>query len=279
MALEITAARPVCLSIAGWVPNGMAGLATDLKTFQALSVYGMGIPTCLTSQSVSRGGAIVPIEPEVFAAQLDTVLQDCADSFAGIKLGLLPTQDHVMILADWLSTQVPGMQIVLDPIRWSGVGQPLNDEVTYRLMLEYLVPLCRFVLPNAAEAIELNRLLGLGPETSFRGLSQAFPNVFFIEKGVLMHDATVMDRLWLTGEVVAETRMPQLQGYECRGTGCTHSSAFAAALARGATPDSALIVAQRYVWQCMKASIPIRDSGRRLLIHVPFTEEVSTCSR
>jgi hydroxymethylpyrimidine/phosphomethylpyrimidine kinase len=257
----------------------MAGLATDLKTFQALSVYGMGVPTCLTAQSATCGGGIVPVDPQVFAAQLDAVYREVASDLAGVKLGLLPTPDHVSVIVDWVGALHSSIPVILDPIRWSGIGQPLNDEPTYRRMLDRLLPLCRYVAPNAAEATEMSRLLGLENVAGFSGLSQAFPEVFFIQKGLVDSTETVADQLWLAGEVVATTRLAQLEGYDCRGTGCTHSSAFTAALAQGFTPERALTFAQQYVWQCMEASVSVQGSDRRLLIHPAFTPEELPDSR
>jgi hydroxymethylpyrimidine/phosphomethylpyrimidine kinase len=39
------------LSIAGSDPSAGAGIQADLKTFQALGVYGMAVPAALTAQN------------------------------------------------------------------------------------------------------------------------------------------------------------------------------------------------------------------------------------
>ena len=41
----------IVMSIAGVDPSGGAGVFADLKTFQAIGVYGTGIVTALTAQN------------------------------------------------------------------------------------------------------------------------------------------------------------------------------------------------------------------------------------
>ncbi len=59
--------------IAGSEATGGAGLQVDLKTFQALDVYGVATTTCIVSFDPKNnwGHRFVPIAPDVIADQIE----------------------------------------------------------------------------------------------------------------------------------------------------------------------------------------------------------------
>ena len=58
----------IVMSIAGVDPSGGAGIFADLKTFQAIGVYGTGIVTALTSQNPYEFFSTQPVSPIFFIA-------------------------------------------------------------------------------------------------------------------------------------------------------------------------------------------------------------------
>ena len=54
----------IVMSIAGVDPSGGAGILADIKTFQALGVYGTGIVTALTAQNPQRMYSLKVIETD-----------------------------------------------------------------------------------------------------------------------------------------------------------------------------------------------------------------------
>ena len=64
------------MSIAGVDPSAGAGVFADLKTFQAIGVYGTGIVTALTAQITLEVRDIFEVSPEFLATQLDCVFED-----------------------------------------------------------------------------------------------------------------------------------------------------------------------------------------------------------
>ncbi|HPW86891.1 MAG TPA: bifunctional hydroxymethylpyrimidine kinase/phosphomethylpyrimidine kinase, partial [Chitinophagales bacterium] len=46
-----TKTRPYVLSIAGYDPCGGAGVLSDIKTMEAIGVYGLAVTTCITYQN------------------------------------------------------------------------------------------------------------------------------------------------------------------------------------------------------------------------------------
>ena len=55
----------VALTIAGSDSSGGAGIQADLKTFQALGVYGMSAITAVTVQNTQKVYAIQEIDPPI----------------------------------------------------------------------------------------------------------------------------------------------------------------------------------------------------------------------
>ena len=64
----------IVMSIAGVDPSGGAGILADIKTFQALGVYGTGIVTALTAQNPQMMYSLKAIETDYVEEQIDAVL-------------------------------------------------------------------------------------------------------------------------------------------------------------------------------------------------------------
>ena len=64
----------IVMSIAGVDPSGGAGILADIKTFQALGVYGTGIVTALTAQNPQMMYSLKAIETDYVEEQIDVAL-------------------------------------------------------------------------------------------------------------------------------------------------------------------------------------------------------------
>ena len=62
------------MTIAGSDSGGGAGIQADLKTFQALGVYGASTLTAITAQNTVGVRAVHEIPTDVIAAQIDAVV-------------------------------------------------------------------------------------------------------------------------------------------------------------------------------------------------------------
>src|SRR3979411_669973 len=78
---------PVALTIAGSDSSAGAGIQADLKTFNALGVYGITAVTCVVAETPGKVSHIEPISAEIVREQIEVL----AKSFpiAAIKTGLL----------------------------------------------------------------------------------------------------------------------------------------------------------------------------------------------
>src|ERR1700716_2510733 len=90
--------RPVAMTIAGSDSGGGAGIQADLKTFQALGVYGTSALTAITAQNTLGVRAVHEIPIEIIAAQIDAIATDIGVDAA--KTGMLSSADVIITVAD-----------------------------------------------------------------------------------------------------------------------------------------------------------------------------------
>ena len=220
-----------CLTIAGYDPTGKAGVLADFETFKALSMEPTAVITAVTAQNNKRVRAIHPLTPSLITEQFNSLKKTAA-----IKIGMLANAAIVRQVAKLLPGNVP---VVLDPVLRASTGRALLEPKAIPTLKESLFPLCTVITPNRSEAEKLlgrkihdleraaEDLLALGPEAVvITGGAQA--DVLADSRGVKI----------VEGKRVRGT---------ARGTGCRHSSALAAYLARGKTIRQAASQARQYV--------------------------------
>src|ERR1700682_1451709 len=99
MLQQITSGRrPVAMTIAGSDSGGGAGIQADLKTFQALGVYGTSALTAITAQNTVGVRAVHEIPTEVIAAQIDAIVDDIGVDAA--KTGMLSSAEIIATVAE-----------------------------------------------------------------------------------------------------------------------------------------------------------------------------------
>src|SRR3981189_2825592 len=90
--------RPVAMTIAGSDSGGGAGIQADLKTFQALGVYGTSTLTAITAQNTVGGRRVHEVPVAVIAAQIDAVMDDIGVDAA--KTGMLSSAEIIGAVAE-----------------------------------------------------------------------------------------------------------------------------------------------------------------------------------
>lgn len=237
---------PRALTIAGSDSGGGAGIQADLKTFQALGVFGMSAVTALTAQNTLGVQGIHAVPPGFVRQQIDSVLDDIgADA---VKTGMLANASIIAVVADALD-QHHVERLVVDPVSASKHGDPLLEPDAVSTLRNRLLPLATVVTPNVGEvrvltgvevesAQDLPRaaeaILGLGPRWAL------------IKGGHLPGNEDAIDLL-TDGDVRQEIRSRRLDTRDTHGTGCTLASAIAAELAKGAAVEDAVRTAKRVV--------------------------------
>jgi hydroxymethylpyrimidine/phosphomethylpyrimidine kinase len=221
---------PTALSIAGSDSGGGAGIQADLKAFACCGVHGMTAITAITAQNTVAVEAVEAVSPELIVAQVRAVVEDIG--VGAVKVGMLGTAETVDAVVEALGL-VGEAPVVVDPVMVAESGAELLDEPARRALVERLLPLATVATPNIPEA---RALTGAGERDSQEDLAREVlalgPRAVVVTGG---HSEDVVDVFYdgRTAEAIAGERHP---GGATHGSGCTHSSALAAFLARGDTP-------------------------------------------
>ena len=222
-----TARVPSCLSIAGSDSGGGAGIQADLKAFARCGVHGMTAITALTAQNTVGVELVRPVDPEMIVAQVAAVASDIGVD--AVKVGMLADEATIGAVVEALELTA-GTPVVVDPVMIAESGATLLDPNAKVALIERILPLATVLTPNLPEARALS---GLGEGASAAELGRALlalgPDAVVVTGG---HSADGADVLV---EEAGSLRIegPRYPDGASHGSGCTHSSALAAFLARG----------------------------------------------
>jgi hydroxymethylpyrimidine/phosphomethylpyrimidine kinase len=252
----------VALAIAGSDSGGGAGIQADLKAFARCGVHGTVAITAITAQNTVGVSAIEAVSPQMILAQVRAV---CADiRVDAVKVGMLGSLESVHAVAQALDELPSEIPVVVDPVMVAESGARLLDEDAQRALVEQIVPLASVLTPNLPEARVLTgRATEHGAELSddeaqtreAKELAHALlalgPRAVVVTGG---HRGRAVD-VFLAAEGqrdVVEIAGENHPGGAAHGSGCTHSSLLAAALARGATPLDAARIARRLAAEAVR---------------------------
>jgi hydroxymethylpyrimidine/phosphomethylpyrimidine kinase len=243
------------MTIAGSDSGGGAGIQADLKTFQALGVYGCSTLTAITAQNTLWVTAVHEVPTDVVAAQIDAVVEDIGVDAA--KTGMLSSAEIIATVAErirhWRLER-----LVVDPVMVATSGDRLLRPDAVEALVHDLLPLAMVLTPNLPEAEVLvghalqtdqeireaaRRILDLGPRS-------------VVMKGGHGQGREAVDVLF-DGEEFVELRSERFETRNTHGTGCTLSAAIAAGLAQGLSVTEAVADAKRYVSEAIRRSQPL----------------------
>jgi len=186
--------------------------------------------TAITAQNTVGVEAIDAVSPQMIVAQVGAVAEDIGVD--AVKVGMLGTAETVDAVVEALRF-VAGAPVVVDPVMVAESGAVLLDEDARAALVERLLPLATVVTPNMPEA---RALTGGAEHESQEDLAREVlalgPRAVVVTGG---HSERVVD-LFFDGRESAEISGERHPDGAAHGSGCTHSSALAAFLARGEDP-------------------------------------------
>lgn len=144
----------IVMSIAGVDPSGGAGIFADIKTFQALGVYGTGIVTALTAQNPQKMYSLKAIETSYVEEQIDAVLDTYNVEY--IKTGMLYSTDIIKSVSKKIREY--NLKAVVDPVMVATSGGELAKNDLSQNLLKYLLPKAILTTPNVSEAEKLTNI-------------------------------------------------------------------------------------------------------------------------
>lgn len=237
------------LTIAGSDIFAGGGLQADLATITQLGAKGFAAVTCVTALVADefQVQAIPPLQLEQQLASLDAV------DFAAIKIGLLPSLEHLELVYQWLQprAQTP---LVLDPVL---VLKEKQDQALgqWTSAFEKIAGLSQVMTPNLPEAELLlgRELLDQADlEAGARELAQKFGTAVYLKAGSRIPGAVALDYVWSEGQG-SYLKAPQAQG-SVNGSGCVLASSLATYLGQGLDLNQASQAAKQFVTAAIEAA-------------------------
>ncbi|HKI65850.1 MAG TPA: bifunctional hydroxymethylpyrimidine kinase/phosphomethylpyrimidine kinase [Solirubrobacterales bacterium] len=246
---------PTALSIAGSDSGGGAGIQADLKAFARCGVHGMTAITAITAQNTRAVEWVEAVSPQAVFNQILAISEDMgADAVKIGMLGSAATIDAVAVGLTYIGVALA--PVVIDPVMVSESGAALIDDETKAALVEFLLPRCAIATPNIPEARELTGLgEGATQEELARGVLELGPKAVVVTGG---HSDELVD-VFVDGERVVEIAGERHSDGASHGSGCTHSAALAAFLARGKPPLEAAREARKIASAAVAAGL--RDLG------------------
>ena len=232
----------IVMSIAGVDPSGGAGIFADLKTFQAIGVYGTGIVTALTSQNPYEFFSTQPVSPEYIEEQIDSVMDAYEVEF--IKTGMLYSPEIIKLVAEKVKEY--DLKAVVDPVMVATSGGNLTKEDIADAFNKYLLPKSILTTPNVSEAEKLSGININNKEDAIKATELIDCNCF-ITGGHLdgINVINVNDEITVKKQDLIETE-------NLHGSGCNLSSAITAYLAKENSLMDSCFKAMDYVYNGIK---------------------------
>jgi hydroxymethylpyrimidine/phosphomethylpyrimidine kinase len=247
---------PVALTIAGSDSGGGAGIAADLKTFEAHGVWGACAVAAVTAQNTEGVQAFETVATSLVSAQIRSVASDIGVDAA--KTGMLASAELVVAVARAVADA--GIEhLVVDTVFVSKHGDTLLADDAVGALREELLPQATVVTPNLPEAA---RLVGFditdrsGMERAARILADLGPKVALVKGGHLGGDDSP-DCLVVSGSAPVWLEAGRLPGRHTHGTGCVLSAAICAELARGMEPADACVAAKHFTERAIAAGMEL----------------------
>ena len=247
---------PTALTIAGSDSGGGAGIQADLRTFNALGVFGCTAITAVTAQNPHKVTGIEGLSPALVKAQIDAVCEDIPVKYA--KSGMLFNQAVVEAAAE--AAKRHNLFLIVDPVMVSTSNAVLLQPDAIECIKSKLLPQASWVTPNIPE-MELLLHRKLVNERDYIEAAKEFCSIW--QCAVLLktgHDAKqqqAADIICKDGEIYRLTS-PRIKDCHCaHGTGCTLSAALTASFALEFPWKRAVCEAKAFVLGSLREHVQI----------------------
>lgn len=240
------------LTIAGSDSGGGAGIQADIKTISAMGCYASSAITAVTVQNTLGVQAVHPIPLDILEGQIDAIISDIgADA---IKIGMLHSSKVVNLVAEMIEKY--GIRnVVLDPVMVSTSGHKLIEDDAIESIKNRLIPLSRVITPNIPEA-EILSGCKISSEQDFEQIAKKLSfnkSVSVLLKAGHLDNDCLVDYFYnVEDNTITLLPSKRVKTRNTHGTGCTLSSAFASALARGEDLTLAAKSAKKYIEQAIE---------------------------
>ena len=239
----------IALTIAGLDPSGGAGVIADLRTFDALGIYGTAVAATLTAQSTQGMTGRLDVATDFITNQIHELFMDRRPY--AIKTGALGNRDTIEEITYALKKDDYTGPLVIDPVITSSNGEPLFDDSAVDALIKRLIPRAMLITPNTRE---VERLVGFevfdakDMEAAAVRLVSMGAHAALITGGKLTDGAKVSAAdVYCDAREIVVFQSPWIEGDTPHGTGCMISAAVTAGLAWGKSVRTSVEDARRFV--------------------------------
>ncbi|NMH86004.1 hydroxymethylpyrimidine/phosphomethylpyrimidine kinase [Flavivirga algicola] len=227
------------LTIAGHDPSGGAGLTSDIKTFEAHSLYGLSVCTAVTIQNDIDFKQCLWTDADVIIAQIEVLFERFDIDI--VKIGIVKSWKILKRILNKLHLLNPDIKIVLDPIIKASAGFDFHETENQGL-LDNIWKQCFIITPNYDEIKSLYPNLTI--ENTIEHISK-LTNIYL--KGGHRTDKKGWDILYHS-EIVKVNIPPNTNKVsEKHGSGCVLSATLASNLALKIELEDAAKNAKQYI--------------------------------
>lgn len=241
------------LTIAGYDPTGLAGITSDLLTFEKLGVSGISLQTALTAQDGKTVKKVVPLPSSLIKTQAKLLLNTFSPD--SIKIGMTGDKDITDSII-YIIKKFKLKNIVLDTVLKSGSGVPLTKKDALS-SLKKLLALSTIVTPNIDEASTLTgiKIKTIGDMEEASSVLHEMGASFALVTGGHLKGPPI-DVLF-DGKKHIHIKGKRINGSKLRlhGTGCILSSAIAANLAKGMSVEKSVENGKKFLEESIKDRI------------------------
>lgn len=244
---------PVAMTIAGSDSGGGAGIQADLKTFEAMGVFGTSVVTALTAQNTQTVKSIHLTPTTVIEDQFFAIWEDLP--VRAIKIGMLGTPDIARTVSNLLHSS-HAQNIILDPVMVAKGGQKLLNDDSIAVLMNDLLPIVDLITPNIPEA----EILAGQSIKSLNDMEKAARTLVKSTKRVLLKGGHLENNDMVSDFIVTQDglerwiALPRIASRNTHGTGCTYAAAVTAYIARGCPWVEAIHLAREYIQGAIAAS-------------------------
>jgi len=263
---------PVCLTIGASDSSGGSGIQGDIKTFTALNCFGASVLTAVLAQNFTRVCKMHAVPDDMIRSQLDAVGADLP--IQAVKVGLCASVSAIRIVGAWLKAR-PKLRVVVDPVSLDPGGMQLLQPDMVEAMRTELLARATIATPNRFEAALLT---GMDECLSVEDMEAAARNIMH------KHGCSVL----VTGGGMGKRSLDVLAALDglrhfdaetvvrtkVHGTGCAHSAAITACLAKGESLRESTLNAKAYVSAAIAAAPDLSDGNGVVWHGVTVSSEV-----
>lgn len=244
--ISMSDSQATVLSVAGFDPSAGAGVLADIKTFEACSVYGMGVVSAITYQNDIDFEKVEWVSISQIIGQIEVLQKRFA--FEYIKIGLIENLEVLNQLISYLTSPISHPKIIFDPILKASAGFEFYS-IKNQKLVEGICSQLYLITPNIPEALELGAYKDA--KKNAKHLSQ-FCNVYL--KGGHSTEKKGVDLLFTKDgkEVLFPTTAENVSPKH--GSGCVLSSAITANLALGLSLEEACWEGKKYITNFLASS-------------------------